>query len=99
MVECGAYICFIWFGVCVYSQPQLDPNSLFCFVPNKGAPVAFTIMYGLSALTHWYQCWYVYTLSAYISLVLARPGSRPAHYLSKPIIRRHARLTTILQAV
>lgn len=62
------------FGEYVYSQPQIDPNSLFCYIPNKGAPIAFSILYGISAVTHWYQCWYVHALSTYISLVPALSG-------------------------
>ena len=64
------------FGKCVCThRHKIDPNSFFCFKLNKGAPIAFSILYGISAVTHWYQCWYVHTVSIYIALVVfARLG-------------------------
>lgn len=34
-----------------------DPNSLWCYDPNKPAAYAFTVLYFLNALGHIYQCW------------------------------------------
>ena len=68
--------------VIVYSQTQIDPNSLFCYIPNKGAPIAFSILYGISAVAHWYQCWYVHALSACLLIAPAWPGLMPCATIS-----------------
>jgi len=100
MVECGALIWVHFHLASVYSQKQIDPNSLFCYIPNQGAPIAFCILYGISAVLHWYQCWYVHTLSTIFSLVLARLGLSPcaksmmlhkAHHRSTGDIRLNTR--------
>lgn len=36
---------------------KCDPNSLWCYDPNKGAAYAFLILYFINALGHWYQCY------------------------------------------
>ncbi|KAL1739928.1 RTA1 like protein-domain-containing protein [Schizophyllum fasciatum] len=33
------------------------PGSLWCYAPNKGAPIAFAVMFLVSGLVHVYQCY------------------------------------------
>jgi len=38
-------------------EPRSDDYSLWFYYPNKGAPIAFAILFLASGLMHAYQCW------------------------------------------
>lgn len=45
----------------------LEEGSFWYYAPNKGAPIAFAILFAASGLIHIYQCWYGLSLSSVIS--------------------------------
>jgi len=39
-----------------------EPGSLWFYAPNKGAPIAFAILFAISGATHFYQTLYAYSV-------------------------------------
>jgi hypothetical protein len=48
------------FEILILPDHAKEPGSLWFYAPNKGAPIAFAILFAISGAVHFYQTLYVY---------------------------------------